>query len=185
MGCSFSLFIFLKGSIMSITVSSSLASYFSSAALPHMDRRGTAERRVPVNPKPLAEPQPSWGRHAMVAGFLGVVLGSAGAMAVLAQRAASIQDQPANLVVAQQPASAVTVTAPLFDATPAASGVHTVAANPAVARTTGAATGAATVEAAASAESYSEDAASVPGASYREPPVIPPGASRPHSTSAR
>lgn len=182
MGCSFSLFIFLKGSIMSITVSSNLASYFAHATMPQTDRRGTAERRAQMKrAKPLAESEPSWGRHAMVAGCLGVVLGSTGAMAVLAQRAAANPDQPANLVMAQQPASAVTVTAPLFDATPVVPAVPAANSNSA----TGAATVAATVEAAAGAESYSEDAAGVPGATYREPPVIQPGPPRMPGTLAR
>ena len=146
---------------MSITVSSSTASYFSPATLPQRDRRATAERRVPMKAKPSAEAEAesSWGRHALLTGVLGVVLGYTGVMAVLAQRAASSAEQTANLAMVQQPVAAVTVTAPLFDATPAVS---------AVAGTTGAAI----AEAVAGAESYSEDAAGVPGATYREPPVV-------------
>ena len=163
---------------MSITVSSSTASYFSPATLPQRDRRATAERRVPMKAKPLAESESesSWGRHALLTGVLGVVLGSTGVMAVLAQRAASSAEQTANSAMAQQPVAAVTVTAPLFDATPAVS---------AVAGTTGAATGAAIAEAVAGAESYSEDAAGVPGATYREPPVMPPVTSGLNATPAR
>ena len=159
---------------MSITVSSSTASYFSPATLPQRDRRATAERRVPMKAKPLAESEveSSWGRHALLTGVLGVVLGSTGVMAVLAQRAASSAEQTANLAMAQQPVAAVTVTAPLFDATPAVS---------AVAGTTGAAI----AEAVAGAESYSEDAAGVPGATYREPPVMPPVTSGLNATPAR
>ena len=161
---------------MSITVSSSTASYFSPATLPQRDRRATAERRVPMKAKPLAEAEAeaesSWGRHALLTGVLGVVLGSTGVMAVLAQRAASSAEQTANLAMAQQPVAAVTVTAPVFDATPAVS---------AVAGTTGAAI----AEAIAGAESYSEDAAGVPGATYREPPVMPPVTSGLNATPAR
>ena len=124
--------------------------------------------------KPLAESEveSSWGRHALLTGVLGVVLGSTGVMAVLAQRAASSAEQTANLAMAQQPVAAVTVTAPVFDATPAVS---------AVAGTTGAAI----AEAVAGAESYSEDAAGVPGATYREPPVMPPVTSGLNATPAR
>ena len=45
----------IKGSVMSITVSSSLSSNFSYAAMPGMDRRATSERRVQSNAKPLGE----------------------------------------------------------------------------------------------------------------------------------
>ena len=157
---------------MSITVSSSTASYFSPATLPQRDRRATAERRVPMKAKPSAEAESSWSRHALLTGVLGVVLGSTGVMAVLAQRAASSAEQTANSAMAQQPVAAVTVTAPLFDATPAVS---------AVAGTTGAAI----AEAVAGAESYTEDAAGVPGATYREPPVMPPVTSGLNATPAR
>ena len=185
-------FIFLKGSAMSITVSSSLASYFSPTGMPPRDRRGTAERRVPMAVKPLAESESSWGRHALLAGFLGVVLGSTGVMAVLAQRAASHPEQTANLMSVEQPKTAVTETPLRFDAAPvmsASSAALAANASSAMARVTGAATveatGAVTVEAVAGAESYSEDAPGVPGATYREPPVIQPEASRPPATTAR
>ena len=170
---------------MSITVSSSLSSNFSYAAMPGMDRRATSERRVQSNAKPLGESEPSWGRHAFVAGFLGVVLGSTGAIAVLAQRDASNPEPITNLMSVKQPETTVTGTPALFDATPFASAVSAASASSAVASVVSAATGALTAEAAASAESYSEDAAGVPGATYREPPVIQPEASRPPATTAR
>lgn len=128
----------------------------------------------------------------MLAGFLGVVLGSTGVMAVLAQRAASPAEQTANLMSVEQPKTAVTETPLRFDAAPvmsASSAALAANASSAMARVTGAATveatGAVTVEAVAGAESYSEDAPGVPGATYREPPVIQPEASRPPATTAR
>ena len=167
---------------MSIAVSRSPAGYFSPATVPHRDRRATAERRIHLEGKPLIEPEPesesSWGRHALLAGFLGVVLGSMGVMAVLAQQAASSPaGQTANLAMAQQPVAAA-VAAARFDTTPAAS---PVSAFPAITATTDAST----VEAVPGAESYSEDAAGVPGATYREPPVVQTGASRLAATVAR
>ena len=166
---------------MSISVASSLSSNFSHATMPQMDRRATTERRVQTNAKPLGESEPSWGRHAFVAGFLGVVLGSTGVIAVLAQRDASNPEPGTNLMSVKQPETTVAGTPALFDATPVASAVLAANASSAVARVTGAAT----VEAAASAESYSEDAPGVPGATYREPPVIPAEASRLPATTAR
>lgn len=131
----------------------------------------------------------------MLAGFLGVVLGSTGVMAVLAQRAASPAEQTANLMSVEQPKTAVTETPLRFDAAPvmsassASSAALAANASSAMARVTGAATveatGAVTVEAVAGAESYSEDAPGVPGATYREPPVMQPEASRPPATTAR
>ena len=173
---------------MSITVSSSLASYFSSATMPQTDRRSSAERRAQMKANPLAESESSWGRHALLAGFLGVVLGSTGVMAVLAQRAASHPEPSANVTPVEQPKAAATVTSALFDAAPAVSASSAaLAANASSAMTkvTGEVTGAATIEAAAGAESYSEDAAGVPGATYREPPVMQPAASRLPATPAR
>ena len=161
---------------MSISVSSSFASYFSHATMPQIDRRGIAERRVRINAKPLGESEPSWGRHAFVAGIVGVVLGSAGAMAVLAQRAAAVLERTASGVKVETPVPTVTVSAPLFDATPVVPVVPAVQA--AISSSVAAeVTGAATIEVAAGAGSYSEDAAGVPGATYREPPVMQPGAS--------
>ena len=171
-------FIFHKGSVMSISVSSSLPSYFSHATMPQIDRRGIAERRVRINAQPLGESEPSWGRPAFVAGIVGVVLGSAGAMAVLAQRSAAVPELTASGVNVEQPVPALSVKAPLLDATPAASVVRAAHSSPGVmAGPTIATTVAAKVEEAAGAESYSEDAAGVPGATYREPPVMQPGAS--------
>lgn len=169
---------------MSITVSDNLTGYFSPATLPHRDRRGTAERRLHTEAKPVAQPESSWGRHALLAGFVGVVLGSTGVMAVLAERAASSPEPTANLETVQQPVAAVTVAAPVFDTTPVVSALVN-ATSAATGATTGATTGAITVGAAAGAESYSEDAAGVPGATYREPPVMVPVASRLPATTER
>ena len=174
---------------MSTSVSSSFASYVARATIPHMDRRGIAERRVKTKAKPLAESAPSWGRHVFGAGLLGVVLGSAGSIAVIAQRAASSPELTADLVRVEQPVTAAAVAVPAFAATPVASAVEAATASSAIAGPTGLAAGAAkveaTVEAGAGAGSYSEDAAGVPGATYREPPVIQPGPPRMTGTIAR
>ena len=170
---------------MSISVASSLSSNFSHATMPQMDRRATTERRVQANAEPLGESEPSWGRHAFVAGFLGVVLGSTGVIAVLAQRDASNPELSTNLMSVKQPETTVAGTPALFDAAPVASAVSAASASSAVASVVSAATGALTAEAAAGAESYSEDAAGVPGATYREPPVIQAEASRLPATTAR
>ncbi len=139
-----------KGSAMSITVSDNLTGYFSPATLPHRDRRGTAERRLHTEAKPVAQPESSWGRHALLAGFVGVVLGSTGVMAVLAERAASSPEPTANLETVQQPVAAVTVAAPVFDTTPVVSALVN-----ATSAATGATTGATTALLTASRLSWS------------------------------
>lgn len=157
---------------MSTTVPTHLAGYFSPATMLHKDRRGTTERRMQKDVKPLAEPESSWGRHVLLAGFLGVVLGATGVIAALAQGSASYPEQSANVATARHPVAALTLPTPLFDATPAVSALA-------------ATTDPVAVEAAAGAESYSEDAAGVPGATYREPPARLPVASRPLGNTAR
>ena len=128
------------------------------AATAHMDRRAHSDRRTLLKPMPVTEP--SWGSHALVAGCLGVLLGSTAAFAVLHNNqidagAVAIPEAIAGAeVLATLPAAAIM--APLFDTTPfAASGPKS---EPAATPTP---------------ESYSEDAAGVPSATYHEPPSLP------------
>lgn len=151
---------------MSISLSLSrapqIAHPLARAATAHMDRRAHSDRRTPLKPMPVVER--SWGSHALVAGCLGALLGSTAAFAVLQTNqidagAVASAEAIANTIAgteAQGMLPAAAVMAPLFDTTPfAASGPKSEpAATPA-------------------SESYSEDAAGVPSATYHEPPKLP------------
>ena len=132
------------------------------AAVPHMDRRAHSDRRIPLKPMPVVER--SWTRHVVVAGCLGVLLGSTAAFGLLEQRlpaGSELTRSAVNLEPLVPAAVAATaIMAPLFDTAPFASGVASSTSS----SNAGLATG---------AESYSEDAAGVPSATYHEPPKNP------------
>ncbi len=141
---------------MSVSLSNSFSSHFSDSfartVTPQLDRRAHTERRTPMTPMPVLE-RP-WARHALAAGFVGVILGCTGAMVVLTQRATAEPVQAALTLQAESALPEAAVMAPLFDTTPFASPVLTATGN----STPG------------STESYSEDAPGVPSATYQEPP---------------
>lgn len=134
---------------MSITLSTSFPGNFSRAVTPEMDRRAHTDRRVPLMPMPQAER--SWARHALVAGCIGAVLGSSAAMAVLQQRELALPESVATNTNMHQAVPEAAIMAPMFDTTPFAP--PSTSTRPS-----------------AGSESYSEDAAGVPSATYHEPP---------------
>lgn len=140
---------------------------FRFATLPQLDRRLHTDRRARMKAMPLV--QPPWPRRVVVAGCLGVLLGSTGAMAVLSQRAALSPLQTAVAVPARptepQTGSALPMNRSMATPPPvlmAGGNSLAVPAEPV---------------AGAAPESYSEDAAGVPSARYFEPPVLMPAAS--------
>lgn len=126
---------------------------FRLATLPQLDRRMHTDRRAQMKAMPLV--QPPWPRRVVVAGCLGVLLGSTGAMAVLSQRVALSPQQADTAMTARQnaPVSAT-------PSRPLNVGSNLLAAD-------------AGSTAGAGPESYSEDAAGVPSARYYEPPTAP------------
>lgn len=150
---------------MSISLSSGLPGNFpgsfSRAVTPELDRRAHTDRRSQMTPMPT--PERSWARHAILAGFVGALLGSTGAMAVLEQRAAAGSEQ-SSVVATAEPAMAIM--APLFDIAAFSSTAPSSTANSTTANSTTA------NSTPTGAESYSEDAAGVPGATYHEPPNV-------------
>jgi hypothetical protein len=157
--CSY-LFIDLKENVMSLSFSSSLPnnlpSSFSRAVTPELDRRAHTDRRSQMTPMPT--PERSWARHALLAGFVGALLGSTGAMAVLEQRVALSPEQTAVVDKARSAVPAMAIMAPLFDTAAFSPTAPSSTANSAPTGT----------------ESYSEDAAGVPSATYHEPPKAQP-----------
>ena len=150
---------------MSISLSSGLPGNlpggFSRAVTPELDRRAHTDRRSQMTPMPT--PERSWARHAILAGFVGALLGSTGAMAVLEQRAAAGSEQ-SSVVATAEPAMAIM--APLFDIAAFSSTAPSSTANSTTANSTTA------NSTPTGSESYSEDAAGVPGATYHEPPNV-------------
>lgn len=148
---------------MSISLSSGLPGNlpggFSRAVTPELDRRAHTDRRSQMTPMPT--PERSWARHAILAGFVGALLGSTGAMAVLEQRAAAGSEQSSVVATAETAEPAMAIMAPLFDIAAFSSTAPSSTANSTTANSTP-----------AGAESYSEDAAGVPGATYHEPPNV-------------
>lgn len=136
---------------MSISLSTSFPGNFSRAVTPEMDRRAHIDRRAEMKPMPV--PERSWARHALAAGCVGALLGSSAALAVLQQREVALPESANTAVKAQQPLPEAAIAAPMFDITPFA----------APATATGERVG---------TESYSEDAAGVPSATYHEPPKV-------------
>lgn len=141
---------------MSHTFSNSMSGGFSRAITPQLDRRAHTDRRSQLKPMPVLER--TWARHALVAGVVGVLLGSSGAMALLAQRVTATPDHVAVIARADSALPALAVMAPLFDTTPFL---------PPAPNATETSTPVGT-------ESYSEDAAGVPSATYQEPPKARP-----------
>jgi hypothetical protein len=147
---------------MSISLTLSNATPFNSpvahplarALTPHMDRRAHTDRRTPLKPMPVVER--SWASHALVAGCLGALLGSTAAFAVLQKHQIDAAGHAVAGTVAEAALPAAAVMAPLFDTTPFAA--SSLKSEP---------------TASAANESYSEDAAGVPSATYHEPPKMP------------
>ena len=122
---------------------------------PKMDRRAHTERRAQMKAMPGVD-QP-WTRHAILAGCLGAFLGSAGALAILEQRSFKGIDQAAERVKSTGFEPATAAMAPLFDTQyfpPTALKAGAVQPVP---------------QAGSAAETYSEEAPFVPGATYHEP----------------
>ncbi len=99
---------------MSVSLSNSFSSHFSDSfartVTPQLDRRAHTERRTQMTPMPVLE-RP-WARHALAAGFVGVILGSTGAMAVLTQRATAVPVQAALTLQAESALPAAAIMAP-------------------------------------------------------------------------
>lgn len=157
--------LFAKENVMSISLSSSPSSHFtgsfSRALTPQMDRRAYADRRTLLKPMPVVVR--SWAQYAVIGVCLGVLIGSTAAFAVLAQRQTSGNESAASAVNLELAVPAAAIMAPLFDTAPFVASVPSAstrltradsAANP-------------------GGESYSEDAAGVPGATYQEPATRP------------
>lgn len=140
---------------------------FRLAILPQLERRLHTDRRARMKAMPLV--QPPWPRRVVVAGCLGVFLGSAGAMAVLSQRAALSPSPPAIAGTARQDAPVSSYGLQMNNATATPAGPPTAGGSPLAAE--------AEPIAGAGPESYSEDAASVPSARYYEPPALQRAAS--------
>lgn len=156
---------------MSISLSSSFPvnfpGNFSRAVTPELDRRAHTERRVQMKPMPL--PEPSWARHAVLAGCIGALLGSTAAFAVLYQQQIDPAVQSARSTPLETASPTDAVMAPLFDTAVFSSGAVT-----GVPSATASLTVNAQDDANRSSESYSEDAPDVPSATYHEPPKFPP-----------
>lgn len=149
---------------MSTSLSSGLSGHFQGsfarAVTPELDRRAHTERRAQLKPMPV--PERSWAHHALVAGCLGVLLGSAAAFAVLQKQYLDAAAHPASGTATEAHMPAAAIMAPLFDTTPFAANVPSASASLSKAENVASPGG----------ESYSEDAAGVPSATYYEPPTM-------------
>ncbi len=139
-----------------------LAHSIARAAMPHMDRRAYTDRRTPLKPMPVV--QRSWARHALVAGCLGALLGSTAAFALLQKQQIDATARSALAASVDTAVPAAAVMAPLFDTAPFVASVPS--ASTSLSKTDGTAN--------PGNESYSEDAAGVPSATYHEPPKAAP-----------
>jgi hypothetical protein len=151
-----------------------LAHSIARAAMPHMDRRAYTDRRTPLKPMPVVER--AWARHALVAGCLGALLGSTAAFALLQKQQIDAADQSALSAPLETALPAAAVMAPLFDTAAFSSSAASTVAPSAVTGVPSASASLLKAESTANpgSESYSEDAAGVPSATYHEPPKAAP-----------